>query len=599
MKLIVVIALLLIVECRAADDVSGIVNKIVNTALDLTSHLAKFTVSVTLENKGDQSVAHVLYFIDPMLVDHLAFINVECEGRQLEVVEHITPGKKENHVMQITLQQALSPGATTKLKVTVVFSHVVQPYPRHISQADKQLVQFTASGVYYLSAYPTLTQTLTVTLPTSTNIESFSRIKPVAADGSQIVYGPYADIKAFTSGAPRSLVIHYENNSPFMAVTNLDRLIEVSHWGNIAVEETVQILQTGAILKGPFSRYDYQRNPNSGQSSVKSYKSLLPAASTDVYYRDEIGNISTSHMRVDEDTVEVELRPRFPLFGGWQTKYTIGYNVPGYEYLWHDGSHFLLKMRVVDHIFDEQLVDHMTLRIILPEGAQNIKFKAPYLMDNERRMVHHTYLDTIGRPVVVINKNNLVEQHIADFELSYDFQLYLLLQEPLLVVTALLMLFLTVIICVRLDFSIAEDKAELSRQQASVMLDNIRSQHDNRMSAANRCDHIITSYKASKDQKKFRAAGRDVQNRYNEATANITNFQKELTGLDPDNVAKVMELQKKAGELWTILQSLLTLTEQVLTENMKKDSYVEQERKAQDKRQKVTEEIEAIVRGLY
>lgn len=62
---------------------------------------------------------------------------------------------------------------------------------------------------------------------------------------------------------------------------------------------------------------------------------------------------------------------------------------------------------------------------------------------------------------------------------------------------------------------------------------------------------------------------------------------------------QVMELQKKAGELWTILQSLLTLTEQVLTENMKKDSYVEQERKAQDKRQKVTEEIEAIVRGLY
>ena len=48
----------------------------------------------------------------------------------------------------------------------------------------------------------------------------------------------------------------------------------------------------------------------------------------------------------------------------------LGYNVPGYEYLWHDGSHFLLKMRIVDHIFDEQLVDHMSLRIILPEGAQ-------------------------------------------------------------------------------------------------------------------------------------------------------------------------------------------------------------------------------------
>ena len=191
--------------------------------------------------------------------------------------------------MQIKLQQALLPGATAKLKVTSVFTHVVQPYPRQISQADKQLVQFTVSGAYYLSPYPSVTQTLTVTLPSATNIESFSRVKPVAADGSQIVYGPYADVKPFTSGAPRNLIIHYENNSPFMAVTNLDRLIEVSHWGNIAVEETVQILHTGAVLKGPFSRYDYQRSPNSGQSSVKSYKSLLPAASTDVYYRDEIG----------------------------------------------------------------------------------------------------------------------------------------------------------------------------------------------------------------------------------------------------------------------------------------------------------------------
>ena len=47
---------------------------------------------------------------------------------------------------------------------------------------------------------------------------------------------------------------------------------------------------------------------------------------------------------------------------------------------------------------------------------RNIKFKAPYSMGNERRSIHHTYLDTIGRPVVVINKDNLVEHHIADFE---------------------------------------------------------------------------------------------------------------------------------------------------------------------------------------
>lgn len=68
------------------------------------------------------------------------------------------------------------------------------------------------------------------------------------------------------------LKIHYENNSPFLTITSMTRVIEVSHWGNIAVEETVDLKHTGANLKGPFSRYDYQRQPDSGISSVKSFK---------------------------------------------------------------------------------------------------------------------------------------------------------------------------------------------------------------------------------------------------------------------------------------------------------------------------------------
>ena len=72
-----------------------------------------------------------------------------------------------------------------------------------------------------------------------------------------------------------------------------------------------------------------------------------------------------------------------------------------------------------------------------------------------------------------------------------------------------------------------------------MILDNIRGHHDNRMTAAGRCDAIIGSYKSSKDQKKFRAVGRDINNRYTEATNSINTLQKELTSLDPDNAAKV------------------------------------------------------------
>ena len=66
-------------------------------------------------------------------------------------------------------------------------------------------------------------------------------------------------------------MVHYENNTPFLTVTNMERLIEVSHWGNIAVEETYDMAHSGAKLKGSFSRYDYQRQQDTF-SSIKSFK---------------------------------------------------------------------------------------------------------------------------------------------------------------------------------------------------------------------------------------------------------------------------------------------------------------------------------------
>lgn len=43
--------------------------------------------------------------------------------------------------------------------------------------------------------------------------------------------------------------MHAENNSPFVVATNVERLIEVSHWGNIAIEEKIALVHKGAELK--------------------------------------------------------------------------------------------------------------------------------------------------------------------------------------------------------------------------------------------------------------------------------------------------------------------------------------------------------------
>lgn len=87
---------------------------------------------------------------------------------------------------------------------------------------------------------------------------------------------------------------------------------------------------------------------------------------------------------------------------------------------------------------------------------RNIRLKTAYPVQEKEPELQYTYLDTTGRPVVIAIKVNLVEQHIQDFEVLYEFEAHLLLLEPLVVTAALYMFFLLVIILVRLDFTISE-----------------------------------------------------------------------------------------------------------------------------------------------
>ncbi|XP_067611750.1 dolichyl-diphosphooligosaccharide--protein glycosyltransferase subunit 1 isoform X2 [Pseudorca crassidens] len=443
---------------RASAEAPPLINEDVKRTVDLSSHLAKVTAEVVLAHAGGSSsprVASFLLALEPELEARLAYLGVQVKGEDeeennLEVRETKIKGKS-GRFFTVKLPVALDPGAKVSVIVEAVYTHVLQPYPTQITQSEKQFVVFEGNHYFY-SPYPTKTQTMRVKLA-SRNVESYTKLGNPTRSEDLLDYGPFRDVPAYSQD---TFKVHSENNSPFLTITSMTRVIEVSHWGNIAVEENVDLKHTGAVLKGPFSRYDYQRQPDSGVSSIRSFKTILPAAAQDVYYRDEIGNVSTSHLLILDDSVEMEIRPRFPLFGGWKTHYIVGYNLPSYEYLYNLGDQYALKMRLVDHVFDEQVIDSLTVKIILPEGAKNIQVDSPYEISRAPDELHYTYLDTFGRPVIVAHKKNLVEQHIQDMVVHYTFNKVLMLQEPLLVVAAFYVLFFTVIVYVRLDFSITK-----------------------------------------------------------------------------------------------------------------------------------------------
>jgi len=187
---------------------------------------------------------------------------------------------------------------------------------------------------------------------------------------------------------------------------------------------------------------------------------FLPSDASDAYYRDEIGNISTSHWNQDGDPPTISLRPRFPLFGGWHTEFKFGYNVPTSAYLSSTGGRYTLDFPFLSHWKEQVAVDHTDVKIVLPEGASNIKVTPPFDVTarNEKML---TYLDVqaFGRPVVVLSKDNLIDAHRKNFQVSYDFSSTSLVFEPLLLVGGFLIIFFVFMFFMRLDFKIYGETA--------------------------------------------------------------------------------------------------------------------------------------------
>merc|ERR1719206_155373 len=549
-----------------------LVNDEVQRTIDLRSHLVTVATKVTLKNTGDKSVSRFTFQVDPKHASELNYISF-TQGDDVKLT-----AKKDGDSYTVLLPKTLSAGGEASYTAEEVYGNTLTVFPEKITQSQNQLAVYEGN-VFFYSPYKTTDQSTTVELPSAT-VESYTKTHNAEKSDTTIKYEGSDDLENVAPSSSAAMKIHFENNEPFLVVSQLERNIEVSHWGNIAVWEDIRVSHNGAKLKGSFSRYDYQRQQNSGLSSVKSFKTNLPASAVDVYYRDEIGNISTSNLLEQEESVELEIRPRFPLFGGWKTHYNVGYNVPSFNYLFNSGENYALKMRVVDHVMDNQLVEDMTLKIILPEGCKNISVELPFEgLSREADSLHFTYLDTAGRPVITISGANLVDQHIEDIVVTYTFNKMLLLQEPLLVVTVLFLLFLTVIIAVRLDFTIAHDSVLEAKLKVQSVMENVRVQQSKRDACYKSYQAAIAAYKAGKDAGKLSAARKQIDKDHKEACNAISAIVQELK--EGDAVENVNQLNKMDAELKDKLVQAQYLAEKLIADKLSRSSYQEQEKKLQ------------------
>ncbi|KIH69235.1 ribophorin I [Ancylostoma duodenale] len=507
--------------------------------------IVKVTSQLTLLNTGTSEANSVEVLLSSEENDHLSYISAQEGNNKGKLKVSKQPGVKQGFVVcsfyvfhgldmlrlhttvqtyKVELLKRVPKDGEVKLKVDYRLIELLKPLPEKITQKENQFVLYHGNA-HYAAPYPVAQEKTTVKLGSGKTV-TVTQVAPTTQENERVVYGPYKDQPPFNK---KPIKIHYENNAPFVVATVVERTIEVSHWGNIAVEEYIELVHKGAELKGPFSRIDHQMDRRGRrQPALLQFTTVLPASAKDIYYRDEIGNISTSAVRLRADSIDVDIKPRFPLFGGWRTSYIIGYNVPSFEYLYNKGNEYALKMRVLDHVFDNAVVEKLTTKIILPEMVKKVRLTTPYTMDRRPDEVRATYLDTFGRTVIVLQKENLVPEHIQSFTLFYEFEFSQMIREPLLATAFFFALFTVVIIYVRFDFTIVADPAREARERIQGKVSSLAQLVDKKNRTFSQFLSAVSQYKSSRDvtalqdgKKKLEADRADVNGKLTTAIASL------------------------------------------------------------------------------
>ncbi|CAG8533365.1 13020_t:CDS:2 [Ambispora leptoticha] len=390
--------------------------------IDLTSPIVRETTVIIAQNVHDDLIGEYYFPVKEKLDKHLAWI--EAKERKTDVVFDVEKAEFDsiNHIQyyKITFDRRVEPQEKITVIIKTAFTHILTTVPHEIPQTGRQYLLYEGNQ-YASSAYLSEKQKTNVKLASSTLLSYTQRENKVNRNDKTITYGTYNNI---APDAYDELKIHYGFQKPIFTVKSFRRDLEVSHWGgNLAIEEHFNLTHDGARLKGQFSRLEYQQTTMYGHHDTimtRDLQLLLPPRASDVYYRDEVGNVSTSTFRNERDRSVFDFKPRYPLYGGWNYTWNHGYNVPLSDFVrYHSKSgRYILNVPFLS-AFTQTVYDKVQVRVMLPEGAKNVKVDIPFSLDTLTHGVFKTNLDTTGRYLVVLEKNNVVDEHFEKLQISY------------------------------------------------------------------------------------------------------------------------------------------------------------------------------------
>jgi len=458
-----------------------------NTAIvrtvDLGGSLVSVTTTYAIRALDDGAQKYVVSFGEKE-AESIGWFEAKLKGQRnpLPVKSGLLDPHHGTYSYTVELPESLSIDNTVNLVVETVHTHTTYAWPPKAGQEEEQSVKYEGD-LLVLSPYKTATQRIKVRAPgpriisytTPEGLDVFTTDNIATRSGATITYGPFSNIPpsasaAFIEAHQKHVVVHYFFAAPVVEILSLKRAAEISHWGaNLNIQNDIALRNAGPELKGHFSRLVHQSQAFYSRLPPHVIPSLtlhLPPGIHSAYYYDLNGNVSTSRLRVAPSAPKaadskqystLELRPRYPLMGGWNYSFTIGWDSPLADSAGYDSSSGRYIVGIpAQTVIPGAVVNEAEVKIIFPEGATDIEVFPPFAPITQQRSTHITYLDSIGRPAVTLSFENLTDKHSGLIYVTYKVPLSAHLQKPKIVSIAFVTLFLVTFLARRVDLSLSK-----------------------------------------------------------------------------------------------------------------------------------------------
>ncbi|VDM23254.1 unnamed protein product [Wuchereria bancrofti] len=212
--------------------------------------------------------------------------------------------------------------------------------------------------------------------------------------------------------------------------------------------------------------------------------------------------------------------------------------------------------------------------------------------------MHFTYLDTTGRPVITIEKDNLVDFHIQMFtdgklnsapvvemEKSVDFHQLNKLDShygsP----------FST-------SVTLIEDVATESRLQAQGQVEQLTDLHADRLKIYDHFTDAVNKFKNNKDLAAFTTARKKAENDLKNVGHAISDLQSELKSTNADISDKLNEVNKIHKLTMDLINNYLGQTERFIKGQLSKVAFADAEKSYAQKLNEAKERMDSVIYAL-